>query len=186
MLLATWHLVYADCKRPCLQLDSLEPQQNRAHVVTSDGGRVTVALKTATFDSSYVEFEGIVDAPNQLREEARCEFGSSFGELPRAAPVITFVQSGAGTECGSDAGKNSMHSVRMHSMHQTRTGTYNQKNLDDLGFCIPCQCFAQWSGPQHTFTWCTGRAIQQTQSLLTHVCRASQCRTCAPDLADHG
>ncbi|CAL5228165.1 g11246 [Coccomyxa viridis] len=60
------------------KLDSLEPQMNRAHVVTSDGGRVTVALKTATFDSSFVEFEGIVDAPNQLREEARCEFGSSF------------------------------------------------------------------------------------------------------------
>lgn len=59
---------------------------NRAHVVTSDGGRVTVALKTATFDSSFVEFEGIVDAPNQLREEARCEFGSSFGEPLNVTP----------------------------------------------------------------------------------------------------
>ena len=59
---------------------------NRAHVVTSDGGRVIVALKTATFDSSFVEFEGIVDAPNQLREEARCEFGSSFGEPLTAIP----------------------------------------------------------------------------------------------------
>ena len=47
-----------------------------------------MALKTATFDSSYVEFEGIVDAPNQLREEARCEFGSSFGEPPNVIPAV--------------------------------------------------------------------------------------------------
>ena len=50
---------------------------------------MTVALKTAAFDSSFVEFEGIVDAPNQLREEARCEFGSSFGELPKDTHAIT-------------------------------------------------------------------------------------------------
>ncbi len=79
-------MLSADYGLPCLQLDSLEPQMNRAHVVTSDGGRVIVALKTATFDSSFVEFEGIVDAPNQLREEARCEFGSSFGEPLTAIP----------------------------------------------------------------------------------------------------
>lgn len=63
-----------------LQLDSVDVHANRAHVLTSDGGRVTVALKSASFDSAFVEFEGIVDAPNQLREEARCEFGSSFGK----------------------------------------------------------------------------------------------------------
>ena len=83
----------ADTDWSYLQLDSLEPQMNRAHVVTSDGGRVTVALKTATFDSSFVEFEGIVDAPNQLREEARCEFGSSFGEpLPQTSYVPRISQ----------------------------------------------------------------------------------------------
>ena len=63
-----------------LQLDSLDHQNNRAHVLTSDGGKVVVALKSNAIDSAFVEFEGIVDAPNQLREEARCEFGSSFGE----------------------------------------------------------------------------------------------------------
>jgi hypothetical protein len=66
-----------------LQLESLEPHQNRAHVLTSDGGKVMVALKTATCDTTYMEFEGVVDAPNQLREEARCEFGGNFGKAPR-------------------------------------------------------------------------------------------------------
>ena len=63
-----------------LQLVEIDPTANRAHVLTSDGGKVIVALKATAFDSTFVEFEGIVDAPNQLREEARCEFGSSFGE----------------------------------------------------------------------------------------------------------
>ena len=67
---------------PSLQLESLDPHQNRAHVLTSDGGKVIVALKTAACDTTYMEFEGIVDAPNQLREEARCEFGGNFGETP--------------------------------------------------------------------------------------------------------
>lgn len=49
-------------------------------MLTSDGGKVIVALKATAFDSTYVEFEGVVDAPNQLREEARCEFGSNFGK----------------------------------------------------------------------------------------------------------
>jgi hypothetical protein len=65
-----------------LQLESLDPHQNRAHVLTSDGGKVIVALKTAACDTTFMEFEGIVDAPNQLREEARCEFGGNFGETP--------------------------------------------------------------------------------------------------------
>jgi len=60
------------------KLESLDPHQNRAHVLTSDGGKVIVALKTAACDTTYMEFEGIVDAPNQLREEARCEFGGNF------------------------------------------------------------------------------------------------------------
>ena len=62
------------------QLVEIDPTANRAHVLTSDGGKVIVALKATAFDSTYVEFEGIVDAPNQLREEARCEFGSNFGK----------------------------------------------------------------------------------------------------------
>lgn len=92
-----WQLLSLDYYLTYLQLDSLEPQLNRAHVVTSDGGRVTVALKTATFDSSYVEFEGIVDAPDQLREEARCEFGSSFGEPLNVVPEIMAFLSHSGT-----------------------------------------------------------------------------------------
>src|SRR5579875_591948 len=73
----------------CLQLESLDPHQNRAHVLTSDGGKVIVALKTAACDTTYMEFEGIVDAPNQLREEARCEFGGNFGvALCCTFPVI--------------------------------------------------------------------------------------------------
>ena len=61
-------------------------------MLTSDGGKVIVALKATAFDSTYVEFEGIVDAPNQLREEARCEFGSNFGESSNSVSTKWLLQ----------------------------------------------------------------------------------------------
>lgn len=61
-----------------LQIESVEG--NRANVLTADGGRVMVALKQAAVDTQYVEFEGVVEAPNQLKETDRAYFGSNFGE----------------------------------------------------------------------------------------------------------
>ena len=68
-------------------------------MLTSDGGKVIVALKATAFDSTYVEFEGIVDAPNQLREEARCEFGSNFGESSDSASPEWLLQACRCSEC---------------------------------------------------------------------------------------
>ena len=80
------------------QLVEIDPTANRAHVLTSDGGKVIVALKATAFDSTFVEFEGIVDAPNQLREEARCEFGSSFGRSSDFASPKGLLQAGKSLE----------------------------------------------------------------------------------------
>ena len=54
---------------------------NRANVIASDGGRVTVSLKQTAIDTQFVEFEGTVEAPNQLRETDRAYFGGNFGKL---------------------------------------------------------------------------------------------------------
>ncbi|KAK9918071.1 hypothetical protein WJX75_000944 [Coccomyxa subellipsoidea] len=51
---------------------------NRANVIASDGGRVTVSLKQTAIDTQFVEFEGTVEAPNQLRETDRAYFGGNF------------------------------------------------------------------------------------------------------------
>ncbi|EIE19603.1 hypothetical protein COCSUDRAFT_67716 [Coccomyxa subellipsoidea C-169] len=51
---------------------------NRANVVTSDGGRVIVSLKQTAVDTQFVEFEGTVEAPDQLRETDRAYFGGNF------------------------------------------------------------------------------------------------------------
>lgn len=61
-----------------LQVESVEG--NRANVVTSDGGRVIVSLKQTAVDTQFVEFEGTVEAPNQLRETDRAYFGGNFGK----------------------------------------------------------------------------------------------------------
>lgn len=52
---------------------------NKANVVASDGGRVVISLKQTAVDTQFVEFEGMVEAPNQLRETDRAYFGGSFG-----------------------------------------------------------------------------------------------------------
>ncbi|BDA46640.1 probable replication protein A 14 kDa subunit B [Coccomyxa sp. Obi] len=51
---------------------------NRASVVAADGGRVVVSLKQTAVDTQFVEFEGTVEAPNQLRETDRAYFGGNF------------------------------------------------------------------------------------------------------------
>ena len=53
---------------------------NFATVLAADGGKVTVKLsRPADFDSSFVEFIGTVDAPNQITEVDRTSFGNTFG-----------------------------------------------------------------------------------------------------------
>ena len=75
-----------------LKVESVEG--NRANVIASDGGRVTVSLKQTAIDTQFVEFEGTVEAPNQLRETDRAHFGGNFGEL---CTIFFYIQSGT---CG--------------------------------------------------------------------------------------
>lgn len=39
-----------------------------------------VSLKQTAVDTQFVEFEGTVEAPNQLRETDRAYFGGNFGK----------------------------------------------------------------------------------------------------------
>ena len=119
-------------------------------MVTSDGGRVTVALKTATFDSAYVEFEGIVDAPNQLREEARCEFGSSFGKPPDALPEIRLLQPCPGTQLQLQhtQGQDLLEAVwQLQGSIPSDCGDRNPTGVLDL--CIPVPCSSVKSALVH-------------------------------------
>ncbi len=51
-----------------------------ATVLAADGGKVQVRLsRPADFDSSFVEFIGTVEAPNQITELDRTSFGNTFG-----------------------------------------------------------------------------------------------------------
>ena len=51
-----------------------------ATVLAADGGKVQVRLsRPADFDSSFVEFIGTVEAPNQIAELDRTSFGNTFG-----------------------------------------------------------------------------------------------------------
>lgn len=53
---------------------------NFATVLAADGGKVKVKLaRPADFDSTFVEFVGTVDAPNQISEIDRTSFGNTFG-----------------------------------------------------------------------------------------------------------
>jgi hypothetical protein len=65
----------------CVAFEQVESVEGtRANVLTADGGHVVVALKQTAVDTQFVEFEGVVDAPNQLREVDRAYFGNSFGQ----------------------------------------------------------------------------------------------------------
>lgn len=55
---------------------------NKAEATTSDGGRVFINLKQSAVDTDFVEFQGTVEGPNQLRETDRSYFGANFGITP--------------------------------------------------------------------------------------------------------
>ena len=58
-----------------------------ATVLAADGGKVQVRLsRPADFDSSFVEFIGTVEAPNQITELDRTSFGNTFGASQSTAP----------------------------------------------------------------------------------------------------
>ncbi len=61
-----------------------------ASVLAADGGKVNVKLaRPPDFESSFVEFVGTVDAPNQITELDRTSFGNTFGApsyWPLSAP----------------------------------------------------------------------------------------------------
>ena len=73
-----------------LQLEKVDA--NRAVVKTADGGTVYVTMKQApTFETQFVEFDGIVESPTTLTETYRTPFGNSFGE--HSALLLCFTLS---------------------------------------------------------------------------------------------
>ena len=67
-----------------------------ATVLAADGGKVQVRLsRPADFDSSFVEFIGTVEAPNQIAELDRTSLGNTFGaaqpSAPEAVEIMTLV-----------------------------------------------------------------------------------------------
>jgi len=68
-----------------------------ASVLAADGGKVNVKLaRPPDFDSSFVEFVGTVDAPNQITELDRTSFGNTFG-APSHQPPLAPPQHACGT-----------------------------------------------------------------------------------------
>ncbi|KAK9840780.1 hypothetical protein WJX81_004322 [Elliptochloris bilobata] len=66
-------------QRVCLVGRVEDTASNFATVLAADGGKVKVKLsRPADFDSSFVEFIGTVDAPNQITEIDRTSFGNTF------------------------------------------------------------------------------------------------------------
>ena len=66
---------------------------NFATVLAADGGKVKVKLaRPADFDSTFVEFVGTVDAPNQISEMDRTSFGNTFGAPHRVNLGLPSVQ----------------------------------------------------------------------------------------------
>lgn len=62
-------------------------QGHFASVLAADGGKVNVKLaRPPDFESTFVEFVGTVDAPNQITELDRTSFGNTFG-----APLLAHV-----------------------------------------------------------------------------------------------
>jgi hypothetical protein len=57
----------------------LSVEGNLAQATTSDNAQVTVHLKQQNVETQFVEFQGTVEAPNQLRETDRTYFGANFG-----------------------------------------------------------------------------------------------------------
>jgi len=59
-----------------------------ASVLAADGGKVNVKLaRPPDFESSFVEFVGTVDAPNQITELDRTSFGNTFGAPSHRPPL---------------------------------------------------------------------------------------------------
>ena len=98
-----------------------------------------MALKTATFDTAYVEFEGIVDAPNQLREEARCEFGSSFGKPLDALPKTSLLQPCPGTHLQLRCTQGQDLFEEVWQVQGLILSGCGDKRTEVLDLCIPCQ-----------------------------------------------
>lgn len=66
---------------------------NFATVLAADGGKVKVKLaRPADFDSTFVEFVGTVDAPNQISEIDRTSYGNTFGAPLRVNLGLCSVQ----------------------------------------------------------------------------------------------
>lgn len=55
-------------------------QNNVATVKAADGGTVHVELVNGpSFEGRFVEFDGFVQSPSQMKEVSRTSHGSSFG-----------------------------------------------------------------------------------------------------------
>lgn len=66
--------------RKVLLVGMVEDQQpNQVQVKAADGGKVTVTLKDGGHvDTSFVEFEGLVDSPSSLVADSWAAFGNNF------------------------------------------------------------------------------------------------------------
>lgn len=69
----------------------LSVEGNQAQATTSDNAQVTVHLKQQNVETQFVEFQGTVEAPNQLRETDRTYFGANFGASALGLQLSGFV-----------------------------------------------------------------------------------------------
>eukprot|EP00959_Pyramimonas_sp_CCMP1952_P269801 5640655-Pyramimonas_sp.AAC.2 len=70
---------------------------NLMRVLAADNMPVTVQLAgSGSYDTSFLEFEGIVENPSTVREIVHTNFGNAFGECARTLPKAGAATTRAG------------------------------------------------------------------------------------------